>query len=148
VIRKANKFDIPVLLDFMREYAKEAPVKILNNLQHHNDDYVASLLTSIIMGRGFIFVDDELNGMIVAIITPNLWCPTVLELHELAWWIKPEKRNWILGGRLWRAFEVEANKMLKENRVQLVTVTKMSTSPSLDYEKRGFQLLDMNYFKE
>ena len=148
MIRKANKFDIPVLLDFMSEYAKEAPVKILNKLEHHNDDYVASLLTSIIMGRGFILIDDELNGMIIAITIPNLWCPTVLELHELAWWIKPEKRNWILGGRLWRAFEVEADKMLKENRVQLVTVTKMSTSPSLDYEKRGFQLLDMNYFKE
>jgi N-acetylglutamate synthase-like GNAT family acetyltransferase len=148
LIRKANKFDIPVLLDFMSEYAKEAPVKILNKLEHHNDDYVASLLTSIIMGRGFILIDDELNGMIIAITIPNLWCPTVLELHELAWWIKPEKRNWILGGRLWRAFEVEADKMLKENRVQLVTVTKMSTSPSLDYEKRGFQLLDMNYFKE
>jgi len=148
LIRKANKFDIPVLLDFMREYAKEAPVKILNNLEHHNDDYVAGLLTSIIMGRGFIFVDNELNGMIIAITIPNLWCPTVLELHELAWWIKHEKRNSILGGRLWRAFEVEADKMLKENRVQLVTVTKMSTSPSLDYEKRGFKLLDMNYFKE
>jgi N-acetylglutamate synthase-like GNAT family acetyltransferase len=148
LIRKANKFDIPVLLDFMREYAKEAPVKILNELEHHNDDYVASLLISIIMGRGFIFVDDELNGMIIGIIVPNLWCPTVLELHELAWWIKNEKRNSILGGRLWRAFEVEADKMLKENKVQLVTVTKMSTSPSLDYEKRGFKLLDMNYFKE
>lgn len=132
----------------MREYAKEAPVKILNQLENHNDDYVASLLTSIIMGRGFILVDDELNGMIIAIIIPNLWCPTVLELHELAWWIKPEKRSCILGGRLWHAFEVEADKMLKENRVQLVTVTKMSTSPSLDYEKRGFKLLDMNYFKE
>lgn len=132
----------------MREYAKEAPVKILNELENHDDDYVASLLTSIIMGRGFILVDDELNGMIIAMVTKNLWCPKVLELHELAWWIKPDKRNWILGGRLWRAFEIEADKMLKENRVQLVTVTKMSTSPSLDYEKRGFQLLDMNYFKE
>jgi hypothetical protein len=132
----------------MREYAKEAPVKILNELENHDDDYVASLLTSIIMGRGFILVDNELNGMIIAMVTKNIWCPKVLELHELAWWIKPDKRNWILGGRLWRAFEIEADKMLKENRVQLVTVTKMSTSPSLDYEKRGFKLLDMNYFKE
>jgi N-acetylglutamate synthase-like GNAT family acetyltransferase len=148
VIRKANKFDIPVLLDFMREYANESPVKILNNLDNHDADYVANLLFSIIVGRGFILVDDDLNGMIIAITAQNLWCPKVLELHELAWWIKPEKRQSTLGGKLWCAFKNEANKMLKENKVQLITVTKMATSPSLDYEKRGFASLDKRYFKE
>jgi N-acetylglutamate synthase-like GNAT family acetyltransferase len=148
MIRKANKFDIPILLDFMREYAKEAPITILNKLEHQNSNHVSNLLISIIMGKGFILIDNELNGMLIAVITPNVWCPSVLELHELAWWIKPEKRNSILGGRLWKTFEDEANKMLNENKIQLVTVTKMTTSPSLDYEKRGFKLLDMNYFKE
>jgi len=148
LIRKANKFDIPILAEFMRHYAAESPVKILNNAEHHDDNYIANLLNSIIAGRGFILVDEELNGMIAAIITPNIWCQKVLELHELAWWIKPEHRNWILGGRLWKAFNDEADKMLKENRVQLVMVTKMATSPDLNYEKRGFKLLDMNYFKE
>lgn len=148
MIRKANKLDIPILLDFMREYAKESPIKILNDLDKHDADYATNLFFSIMAGRGFILVDDELNGMIVAIKTPNLWCPKVLELHELAWWVKPEKRNSTLGGKLWCAFKNEANKMLEENKVQLVTVTKMSTSPVLDYEKRGFALLDTRYFKE
>jgi N-acetylglutamate synthase-like GNAT family acetyltransferase len=148
MIRKANKLDIPILLDFMREYAKESPITILNNLDNHDADYVTNLFFSIMAGRGFILVDDELNGMIVAIKTPNLWCPKVLELHELAWWVKPEKRNSTLGGKLWCAFKNEANKMLEENKVQMVTVTKMSTSPFLDYEKRGFALLDTRYFKE
>lgn len=132
----------------MRSYAKEAPVEILNKFANHDSDYVASLLISIISGRGFIFVDDELNGMIIGIIAPNLWCPKILELHELAWWIKPEKRNCAIGGKLWIAFKNEAEKMLKDKKVQLVTVTKMATSPILDYEKRGFKLLDTRYFKE
>jgi len=148
LIRKANKLDIPILLDFMREFAKESPIKTLNKLENHDSNYGANLLINIIAGRGFILVDTDLNGMIIAIITPNIWCPKVLELHELAWWIKPNKRNGTLGGKLWVAFKNEADEMLKDNRVQIVNMTKMSTSPLLDYEKRGFKLLDMKYFKE
>lgn len=148
MIREANKFDMPILLDFMREYAKEAPVKILNQLENHDDKYVSNLLISIIAGRGFILIDDELNGIIIAIITCNVWCSNILELHELAWWVKPEHRNGTIGGKLWLSFSNKANDMLNKNIVQLVTTTKMSTSPSLNYEKRGFQLLDTRYFKE
>jgi hypothetical protein len=58
LIRKANKFDVPILAEFMRHYAAESPVEILNKTEHHDDSYVAGLLNNIIAGRGFIIVDE------------------------------------------------------------------------------------------
>jgi N-acetylglutamate synthase-like GNAT family acetyltransferase len=100
MIREANKFDIPRLYEMMVSYAKESPVKLLHDESKHNEEYVSNLLFSLIAGRGFIFVDEDLHGMIAAVKTKNIWCPDVSELRELAWWVEPAKRNGSLGGRL------------------------------------------------
>lgn len=148
MIRLATRSDIPKLLDLMRGYAGESPVDVYKNIDFQNADYVANLFYSIIIGRGFIVVDDELNGMLAAIITNNIWSPDILELRELAWWVKPEFRHGSLGGKLWIEFNKLANEMLKTNRVHIVTCSLMANSPKLDYEKRGFNILESTYFKE
>ena len=87
------------------------------------------------------------RGFIAAIITPNVWCPTVKELHELAWWVKPEYRNTSIGGRLWIEFNECAKHLIEEKRVEIVFVSSMVNSPKLDYEKRGYELLEQTYYK-
>lgn len=148
MIRLATRYDIPKLLDLMRGYASESPVDAYRNINFQNEQYVSNLFFSIIIGRGFIVVDDDLNGMLAAIITPNIWSPDILELKELAWWVKPEFRNGSLGGKLWLEFNYLADEMIKENRVQVITCSLMANSPKMNYEKRGFKSLESNYFKE
>lgn len=148
MIREANKFDIPRLYEMMVLYAKESPIKTLQQDIQHDENYVSNLLFTLIAGRGFILVDEELNGMIAAIKTKNVWCPNVLELRELAWWVEPEKRNGSLGGRLWKSFDDRAKKMKTNGLVHYICCTVMTTSPTIDYTKRGYKPLEATFYKD
>ena len=148
MIRKATRYDIPNLICLIREYSKEIPIEIYKNKELHDEKYVTNLLYTIIKVRGFVLIDDDFRGMLIAVIIGNIWCPKSYELHELAWWVKPEHRNASLGGRLWIEFNKEAQKMLNEKRVSSVYTSLMENSPSIDYEKRGFKKLETKYFRE
>jgi hypothetical protein len=148
MIREANKFDIPRLYEMMASYAKESPVQSLQSECNHNEAHVSDLLFSLIAGRGFIFVDDELQGMIAAIKTQNVWCPAVWELRELSWWVEPSKRNGTLGGRLWKAFDDKAMQMKQDGLVDYICCTVMTTSPVISYAKRGYRPLEATFYKD
>lgn len=148
MIRQATRQDIPVLVWMMREYAKEAPIPALRNTEAHNADHVGQLIFQMLSGRGFILIDDDHRGMIAAIITQNVWCPKVLELRELAWWVMPEHRNKSIGGKLWIKFDELAQDMLNSKRVDFVCTTVMSNSPLIDYTKRGYQALEVTFFRD
>lgn len=148
MIRLATKYDITRLVDMMRNYASEAPVEILKEPEVQNADHVSQLLFTLIAGRGFILVDDEYKGMIAALINQNVWCPSVLELRELAWWVEPKHRQESVGGKLWLEFNKKAQEFLDTGRVHIVCTSKMITSPTLDYSKRGFKELETTYFRE
>ena len=148
MIRKATRYDIPMLLNLIKEYSKEIPMDVYKKKEWHDEEYVKKLLFTLIKVRGFILIDDDFRGMLLAVIFPNIWCPKVFELHELAWWVEPEARNTSLGGRLWLEFNKEAQKLLDENRIGAVYTSLMENSPLIDYEKRGFKKLETKYFRE
>jgi len=147
MIRQATKHDIPALVWMMREYAKEAPVPVLANAETHDAEHVKQLIFQILCGRGFVLIDDDHRGMIVAIVTQNVWSPKVLELHELAWWVMPEHRGKSIGGRLWIKFDELAQNMLNNKRVDFVCTTVMANSPLIDYTKRGYKPLEATFFR-
>ena len=109
---------------------------------------MGNLLYSLILGRGFIVIDENLKGMIIAMITPNVWCPKSNQLNELAWWVAPEARNGLLGGKLWIEFNKQAQKLLDEKRIDVVMTSLMANSPKIDYSKRGFKQLHTTFFRE
>lgn len=148
MIRQATRHDIPALVWMMKEYAKEAPVPVLAHLDNHDADYVGQLIFQLLNGRGFILIDDDYRGMIAAIVVNNIWCPKILELKELAWWVMPEHRGKSLGGRLWVKFDELAQNMLKEKRVSFVCTTVMANSPLIDYTKRGYKPLEATFFRD
>jgi len=148
MIRKATRQDIPVLVWMMSQYAKEAPVPVLANPDNHNAVHVGELIFQLLNGRGFVLIDDDYRGMIAAIITNNVWCPRVMELRELAWWVMPEHRNKSIGGRLWVKFDEIAQDMLNSKRVDFVCTTVMANSPLIDYTKRGYKPLEATFFRD
>lgn len=148
MIREANKFDLDGCVEMMRRYASESPIKKLQDSQYHNEKHIRSLLLSIIIGRGFIFVDDDYRGMIVGIVVPNVWCPEINEIRELAWWVAPEHRNGTIGGKLFIAYEKRAQQLIEQGRAETVLISLMPQSPNIDLERRGFQKIDSTYCKE
>ena len=148
MIRLANKFDIPILIAMIQEFSKETLIQKYKDETLWDKKYVGNLLYSLILGRGFIVIDEDLKGMIIAMITPNVWCPQSNQLNELAWWVAPEARNGLLGGKLWIEFNKQAQKLLDEKRIDVVMTSLMANSPEIDYSKRGFKQLHTTFFRE
>jgi hypothetical protein len=148
MIRLATRGDIPGLLAIVEGYAKENPIAALCDSANHNPDYVGQLLFEIILGKGFIFVDEGLTGAIIAYKTQNIWSPKLIELHELLWWVRPERRQGTVGGRLWKSFNDKAQQMLGSGQVQIICTSTSTITPPLDYTKRGYKPLSVNYFRE
>ena len=148
MIRLANKFDIPILIAMIQEFSKETLIQKYKDQALWDKKYVGNLLYSLILGRGFIVIDEDLKGMIIAMITSNVWCPQSNQLNELAWWVAPEARNGLLGGKLWIEFNKQAQKLLDEKRIDVVMTSLMANSPKIDYSKRGFKQLHTTFFRE
>jgi N-acetylglutamate synthase-like GNAT family acetyltransferase len=148
MIRKATRYDIPRLLEIVEAYAFENPITVLGKQSSHDAKYVETLLFGIIMGRGFIYIDNHMRGAIIAIKNQNIWCPKVRELNELLWWVEPEYRNGTIGGRLWKAFDNEANEMLNRGDIHCVITSISASGPLIDYSKRGYVPVGASFVKE
>lgn len=148
MIRHATKYDIPNLIEMVKQYAQEFPSELAKDLKWFEEKHVASLLYTMIVGRGFVLLDDDNRGFIAAIIAPNVWYPSLLELNELAWWVYPEHRNSTIGGKLWLAFDKEAEKLKKEDRIKVIKTSLTVNSPMIDYCKRGYKQIETAYIKE
>lgn len=148
MIRKATRYDIPRLMEIVEAYAFENPITVLGKQVNHDYKYVESLLFGIIMGKGFIYIDNHMRGAIIAVKNQNIWCPKVRELNELLWWVEPEYRNGTIGGRLWKAFDQEADEMLKRGDIHCVITSVSASGPLIDYTKRGYKPVGASFVKE
>lgn len=148
MIRKATPIDMPALIEMMRGYVAEAPMETLKDVSLHNQRHIEELLSSLMAGRGFVLIDEKCRGFIAAIVINNVWCPAVLELHELAWWVRPSCREGTVGGRLWKAFDAIAQEFLDCGRAQIVCTSLLASSPKIKYGKRRYKLMQTTYFKE
>jgi hypothetical protein len=113
----------------------------------HDEAHVANLMTQMMAGRGFVLIDNESRGFIAALITTNVWCPEVYELHELAWWVKPEHRNGTVGGRLWKEFDRLATDLIDDGRIDVAVTAVMANNTWIDYTKRGYSPMQATFFR-
>ena len=147
MIREANKHDMPALLQMMRDYSTQTPVPALQTAAAHDEAHVVNLMTQMMAGRGFVLIDNECRGFIAALITTNVWCPEVYELHELAWWVKPEHRNGTVGGRLWKEFDRLATDLIDDGRIDVAVTAVMANNSWIDYTKRGYAPMQATFFR-
>lgn len=145
MIRFASKFDVPVLVEMMRKYADESPIEVLRKKEHHNRDYTKSVLEQLIIGRGFVLIDDKMRGMLAAMVAPNFWCPSVSEVKEIAWWVHPEYRNGTIGGRLYHAFMKKAQELVDQKIADVICISLMHTSSVHDLPLKK---IETTYVKE
>jgi N-acetylglutamate synthase-like GNAT family acetyltransferase len=144
MIRQATRHDKKQIIDLMKLFRLEAGIKQYHNLD--NEPYWDRLLDTILAGAGIIYIEDDV-GLIMGIISPTIWCDKTFYMQELAWYVKPEKRNTSIGYRLLKKY-VEYGKELKEQgRISMFAIAKMVTSPDIKYGKFGFTKLDENWIQ-
>lgn len=142
MIREATKYDTTQILEMLREFRKESAIPQFQSLD--NETTVQNLVLSIIVGRGQIFLDDD-KGLIIGLITPSVWCNRTYILHELAWYVRPKYRHTKLGYRLLKAYLDYGRRLKDEGRISYFTISKMDTSPNIDYGRFGFNKIEENW---
>lgn len=139
MIREATIYDKPEILEMLAMFQQESQIEELQHIGEIDD-----LLNVIFAGMGVIFIREQV-GIILGIIVPSIWDKKTLVLHELAWYVKPEFRHTLSGYRLFKAFVDFGMKAKEEGRIAMCTMSKLPTSPNLDYGKYGFRKLDENW---
>lgn len=144
MIRQATRQDKEKIIELMKLFRAESNIKQYQGLD--NEPYWNRLLDTILAGAGIIFIEDNV-GLIMALITPTVWCDKTLYMQELAWYVKPEKRNTSIGYRLLKKYVEYGNKLKSEGRIAMFAMAKMVTSPDIKYGKFGFTKLDENWIQ-
>ena len=144
MIRQATKYDKPQIIEIMKLFRAESNIVQYQSLD--NEPYWNRLLDTILAGAGVVFIEDGV-GLIMALITPTVWCDKTFYMQELAWYVKPEHRNGTVGYRLLKKY-IEYGKELKnQERIAMFAIAKMVTSPDVKYQKFGFTKLDENWIQ-
>lgn len=144
MIRQATRHDKKQIIELMKLFRTESGIKQYQTLD--NEQYWNRMLDTILSGAGVVFIEDGV-GLIMAIITPTIWCDKTLYMQELAWYVKPAQRNTSIGYRLLKKY-IEYGKQLKgEGRISMFAIAKMVTSPDIKYGKFGFTKLDENWIQ-
>jgi len=144
MIRQATRQDKPQIIEMMKLFRAEADIVQYRTLD--NEPYWNRLLDTILAGAGIIFIEDNV-GLIMALITPTVWCDKTFYMQELAWYVVPEKRNTSVGYRLLKKYVDYGNQLKQEGRIAMFAIAKMVTSPDVKYGKFGFSKLDENWIQ-
>lgn len=148
-IRRATIQDYDRIMAMMINFANSSPVDALHQPQY-DDMYIRRLLDNF-MRSGIILVGtvkEQIEGMLIAQITPDVWLPHVKTMREVAWWVEPEHRHSSLGYRLLKEYVKIGEKLQDKNIIEGFTLTNMEISPAFDLEKRGWQPIETNYIYE
>lgn len=139
MIRQANKFDKPDIIEMLRLFRDESPFDDYRPLE--NVEYINGLIDKILIGQGIIFIKPNV-GIIIGWITPSIWSDKIYCLQELAWFVKKEHRQSTAGYRLLVAYISKAKELKSQGRISFYTMSKMITSPDFNYSKYGFTKIE------
>lgn len=142
MIRQATRYDKTRVIELMKMFRAESPIHEF--ISEDNEEYWSRLLDNIFAGAGAVFLADD-KGLLMCMVMPTIWNDKILALHELAWYVKPEYRGGTTGFKLLKAYLDYAEAMKESGRVRYYTMTKMVTSPDIDYGKFGFRKVDENW---
>lgn len=142
-IRLANKFDQPAIFQMLRNFRMQTPIKNMRDCD--NEDHISRLYHAILVGGGVAIIaerDEKPIGMILGLLEQSIWDPNMFILKELCYWVEPEYRGSSAGYRLLKAYIAEAQKLKDEGRIAFWTMTLMTTSPDLHFDKFGFNKVE------
>ena len=139
IVREANKFDLPYILDMLRNFREATPIEMMRECD--NEEYINKIFHHIILGGGVALVaeDQQPEGMIIGIKDQSIWDPDIKILRELVYWVEPDARGSSAGYRLIKEYNKRAEQMRQDDQIAMYTMTKMVNSPDLDFSRFGYQ---------
>lgn len=69
---------------------------------------IEEIADNLLQNKDIICIKQDGKGIILGILYPLYYNPSVIIAQELGWWVEPEYRNTMLGIKLLKEFEKEA----------------------------------------
>ena len=151
IIRDATITDINSIVGLTKEYAHETPLDCAT--QGLSPQKLATIIKeSIGLGLAKIALNtesSEIIGFIFGIVALNVWSNHAHEINMMAIYVKPEHRKGTTGGRLFKSYMKTADKLMDERpEILMNNVFKLPEGTNIDFEKRGFKPIQVQYSKE
>jgi hypothetical protein len=83
LIRQANKYDIDKIIDLIKDFAIHSQNPMAHNPLKWSKNYIIQILSQILAGQGFILIDEDETGILIAIKTECFWCKDIYQLQEV-----------------------------------------------------------------
>lgn len=138
MIRFANKYDNDKIIELLKNFAIESKSKLASNPLSWSKTHVMQVITSIIAGQGFILIDEEQTGILVAIKIPYLWNKDIIQLQE----VMLCGNNKIVIARLIKEYIKVAKEMLNTNKIHQAVLASFI---DMDYARFGLKKLETNW---
>lgn len=138
MIRLADKWDIPQILDLLRLYRDEGIIHGVENITE--EETPRRILTTILAGGGLAIVyekDKQIVGMLLALKTPLLWDFNKFIMNEIAYFVRQEYRHSTVGYRLLKKYTDTCDDMVNNGDITRYTITQLE-GQDLPYHKFGF----------
>lgn len=114
MIRQANKYDIDKIIEIIKDFAIKSNNPMTHNPLKWSKTYLIKVLSQILAGQGFILIDEEQTGVLIAIRTQCFWCEDIYQLQE----VMLHSKNKIVIARLIKEYVRVAKAMLFDDEVQ------------------------------
>ena len=144
MIRLANKFDIPRIIEMLCDYHDSGNI---GNMDIKDDTTAQKICSTIIAGAGIALVSEKnkkLNGMLLAVCTPYLWDNTKLVMTEIAYWVDIDHRGSTAGYRLLKHYVEMCDEYKKQGRIHFYTMSQMN-GQKLNYSRFGFKPVETTW---
>jgi len=142
MIRHATTADHDAIIRMLKSYQHASPLEFHKKT---TPEQAYKMLLMIDMNMGVCFVSEDsagIHGMIMAVLMPNIWDKDVYALHEVAYWVDINRRGTTAAHRLLKAYCTHAEMLKSAGKIEYYTISKMITSPNLDYSRFGFTPLE------
>ena len=134
-----------LLVDFLQETAYDQAPDAAQNQEH-----IFKIIWTVHQyGKIWIAESEGVPaGLLMAVIEPNFWYPRIKEMRELVWYVRPEYRNGMIGGRLFKTYCDYAESLKQKGTIAGYWTTRMRTTQDQSLDRRGFRLKELTYLKD
>lgn len=138
MIRFANKYDNDKIIELIKEFAIKIETPLASNPLSWSKTHCEHILTMLYAGLGFVLIDNEQTGILIAIKSKYIWNNNIIQLQEI---MLTGKTN-IVTARLIKEYIKTGKEMLEKKEINQVV---MSSYPNIDLSKFGFKLLEHHW---
>lgn len=138
MIRFANKYDNDKIIELLKDFAIKSNNPMTNNPMHWSRTYIEQILATIYAGRGFVLIDDEQTGILVAVKNECFWLKGIFQLQE----VMLTGSNKFVIYKLIKEYIKIAKEMLRKKQIDQAV---MSSYEDLRFERYGMVKLEQHW---